>query len=158
MAIQSLARKLRTTPTHPRQWTTHRASYVVAMGQSLATQEGVYDRRNQSQEIAAALDDMEHQRLVWSQGGGAKAGASDVGSKRARGEAVVAHSGPLAATPGAENAFEVDKVLEARANKRGKLGEAKVAWAPTWEKASNLNEMTTKEAYGLLFPQGGDGK
>ena len=46
--------------------------------------------------------------------------------------------------------FTVEKVLEAKANKRGKLVEALVAWSPTWESARNLNEVTTAEAYALL--------
>ena len=44
----------------------------------------------------------------------------------------------------------IEKVLEAKANKRGKLVEALVAWSPTWESARNLNEVTTAEAYALL--------
>ena len=65
-----------------------------------------------------------------------------------------AQPSPLAATPGGGGNFEVEKVVDARASKRGKLLEAKVAWAPTWEKASNLSEVTAQEAYGLLFSQG----
>ena len=63
----------------------------------------------------------------------------------------------MGANPGNAGAFKVEKVLDARANKRGKLIEAKVAWAPTWEGASNLNEVTAKEAYDFLFSQGASG-
>ena len=58
----------------------------------------------------------------------------------------------LGAPPTGKNAsFEVEKVLDARADKHGKLIEAKVSWAPTWEPAKNLTEVTVKEAYSLLF-------
>ena len=72
-------------------------------------------------------------------------GAALVGVKRGR------SNPPNGATaPGVGGEFTVEKVLEAKANKRGKLVEALVAWSPTWESARNLNEVTTAEAYALL--------
>ena len=55
------------------------------------------------------------------------------------------------AAPSNSGSFAVEKVLEAKADARGTLLEAKVAWAPTWEKAKNLSEITKQEAYNLLF-------
>ena len=57
----------------------------------------------------------------------------------------------LSAVPSNAGGFKVESVLDARQNKRGKLTHAKLAWAPTWERAENLSSLTEKEAYKLLF-------
>ena len=135
-----------------------RGAYAVSMGQSLETQIQIYDKRNQVQQIEPALEDMQQQFALWSQGrsqgqagtSAQAAGASDDSSNGAALVGVKRGRSKGASAPGVGGEFTVEKVLEAKANKRGKLVEALVAWSPTWESARNLNEVTTAEAYALL--------
>ena len=141
-----------------------KSSCATAMGQSPVTQAEVYDRRNQTQEIAPALADVDAQVEQWAQNGGCEGVAKDpalpMAPKRKQPCSTphnVAKAGgkkpKLAANPPGHDAgsFAVDKVLEARANGQGTLIKAKVAWKPTWEPAKNLTEVTIKEACPLLF-------
>ena len=151
-----------------------KATSFFAAGSNASTADVIASncRRNQVQQIGPALQDMEAQFEAWGQKHGAgnsrasgATGSTRSGKRKVQGESsidpgetstkalkAVGTGLALGAPAAGKNAsFEVEKVLDARADKHGKLIEAKVSWAPTWEPAKNLTEVTVKEAYSLLF-------